>query len=274
MIKLSALQMQSVPDIKQNLATIEELLASINVNGDHIVVLPEACLYFGSKDKLQLTIAEHLGDGFMQQQLSRLAKQYGVYLVAGSIPIKVATDEKFTASSLVYSPQGLLIADYQKLHLFDVDVDDSEKQYRESIHTEAGEKTTLVQIEEALLGLTICYDLRFPELYRSLATQGANVITVASAFTEVTGAAHWLPLLQARAIENQVYIIAANQYGEHLNGRKTFGHSVIINPWGEVEVIKETGKGVITTNFDLSFTNQVRTNIPVLKHNKFSVTLK
>ena len=273
--RLSAIQLCSVPDIDKNLAVIEEILSDLtnhypNVT-EHLVVLPETCLYFGGTDKEQLNIMEVFGNGTMQTKLANLAVKYGVYLLAGTIPLQAGCEEKSTASSLLFSPQGQVLNHYQKIHLFDVDVNDNEKSYRESKYVNAGSSVCCSKLNSINLGMTVCYDLRFPELFRSLANKGANVIAVPSAFTQVTGAAHWQTLLRARAIENQVYIVASNQQGIHQNGRKTYGHSMIINPWGEIETIIEQNSGFISTEFDLDFLEKIRADIPIAKHNKFSV---
>lgn len=274
MARLTAIQLQSVPDVNVNLANIEKILLSLPKSAEHLVVLPESCLYFGGKDGKQIEFAEPLGNGFMQQQLAQLAIQNNVYLLAGTIPIQSHQENKFTASSLLFSPDGKLLNDYQKIHLFDVDVADNEKSYRESKLTQAGEKLSMSCLPSFNLGMTVCYDLRFPELFRALTIQGADVICVPSAFTQVTGKAHWQTLLQARAIENQVYIIAADQEGEHLNGRQTYGHSMIINPWGEIVALKAEGIGYVSADFDRQLINKVRADIPVSRHNQFSVKLK
>jgi len=291
MVRLTAIQLCSVPDVGENFRTIDRYLETLieesAQDDEHIVVLPECCLFFGGKDKQQLALAkesdqlayQNLFVSTLQEQLSRLAKRYQIYLVAGSIPllsntIKSATVEKFTNTCCVFSPEGDLLTQYDKIHLFDVDVQDSEKQYRESRYTQGGNEVVSTTAAGINVGLSICYDLRFPELYRSLAKLGADIITVPSAFTAVTGKAHWQALLQARAIENQVYIIAAGQQGVHENGRETWGHSMIISPWGEILACLEEGKGIISVNFSHQVIEKVRTAIPVAEHNQFESTLK
>ncbi|WP_394172762.1 carbon-nitrogen hydrolase family protein [Thalassotalea litorea] len=289
---LSALQMTSRPDIDANLAEIDRILTahpvnachklnesdSDNFNGDdtHLVVLPECCLYFGGSDQEQLQLAESLFDlspGTMQSALAQLAKKHRCYLLAGSIPTQSAQGTRFHASSLLFSPDGTLLADYQKLHLFDVRVDDNTRSYQESRYTDPGEKITCVDINGVKVGFAICYDLRFPELFRAMRQQGAEVICLPSAFTQVTGQAHWQPLLQARAIENQVYMVAAAQQGLHANGRETFGHAMVVNPWGECQIIdtREQLSGLVTTQFDKQLLQQVRASIEVNEHNRFSL---
>ena len=274
-VKLSALQLCSVPDIAQNLAQIEQLLAGLPTAQHHLVLLPECCLYFGGKERDQLVIAQDkTASAQMQQGLAELAKRYSVYLVAGSLPTSVISNtDKFANTCCVFSPRGELIDSYQKLHLFDVEVADNEKNYLESRFTQAGERVVCTPLPFAHLGLSICYDVRFPELYRQLTHLGADIITVPAAFTRVTGQAHWQALLQARAIENQVYIIAAGQEGVHANGRETWGHSMIISPWGEILAQQPTGVGSITADFDSALINKVRSSIPVASHNRFNTEL-
>ncbi|NQZ90543.1 MAG: carbon-nitrogen hydrolase family protein [Colwellia sp.] len=286
MVKLTAIQLCSVPDVGDNFRTIDRFLETLitgsSHDDEHIVVLPECCLFFGGKDQQQLALAkesdqlayQNLFVSTLQEQLSRLAKRYHVYLVAGSIPLLSTTADKFTNTCCVFSPEGDLITQYDKIHLFDVDVQDSEKQYRESRYTQCGSEIVSTTAAGINVGLSICYDLRFPELYRSLTTMGADIITVPSAFTAVTGKAHWQALLQARAIENQVYIIAAGQQGVHENGRETWGHSMIISPWGEILACLEEGVGSISVDFSQQALDKVRNAIPVAEHNQFESTLK
>ncbi len=286
MVKLTALQLCSVPDVGDNFRIIDRQLEALIEESahdeEHIVVLPECCLFFGGKDQQQLALAkesdqlayQNLFVSTLQEQLSRLAKRYQVFLVAGSIPLLSSTTDKFTNTCCVFSPEGDLLTQYDKIHLFDVNVQDSEKQYRESRYTESGSEIISTTAAGINLGLSICYDLRFPELYRSLTTLGADVITVPSAFTTVTGKAHWQALLQARAIENQVYIIAAGQQGVHENGRETWGHSMIISPWGEILACIEEGIGSISAEFSRQALEKVRKSIPVAEHNQFESRLK
>lgn len=275
MIKLSAIQLTSTPNVKENLDTIEEQLSQLKVAEQHLVVLPECCLFFGGSDRAQYDLAKQNAiNDELKVALASLARQYKVTLVAGSIPQFVNKTDKFYNSCCVFSRSGKLLTQYHKMHLFDVDVDDNEQQYRESRYTEMGTTPIVTTLDSVTLGLSICYDLRFPELYRHLTSKGAQVITVPAAFTKVTGKAHWLPLLQARAIENQVYIVAAGQWGRHTNGRETWGHSVIINPWGEVLSELKQGVGTISADFDLDALQQVRQSIPVAQHNQFITKLK
>lgn len=273
---LSVIQMRSLPDVEKNLTFIEEQLSCLSIKGENLVLLPECCLFFGGKDADQLALAKatHVENNLIKQ-LASLAKKYKITLVAGSIPLLTEQGDKFTNSCCVFSATGEQIARYDKLHLFDVAVDDNEKSYLESRYTAAGKSTAVVQINDHInLGLSICYDLRFPELFRSLASQGANIITVPSAFTKVTGEAHWQALLQSRAIENQVYIVAAGQAGQHANGRETWGHSMIISPWGEIISSMAQERGSVSATFSLEQLQKIRKSMPVEAHNQFITKLK
>jgi len=271
MVKLSAIQLNSTPDVEHNVRTIAQQLAKLtllenNEEIEHIVVLPECCLFFGANDQSQLSLAQQSkNNNELQLALSQLAKQYKVTLIGGTIPIIAEGGNKFTNTSCVFNSYGELITHYDKVHLFDVNVADSEKTYCESRYTQAGNKACIAKTPLANIGLSVCFDVRFPLLYQKLSELGADIITVPSAFTRVTGKAHWQTLLQARAIENQVYIIAAGQEGVHANGRETWGHSMIINPWGEILACLEQGEGIITSDYIPLEIKRIRTSMP-LKH--------
>ncbi|KGJ92350.1 carbon-nitrogen hydrolase family protein [Colwellia psychrerythraea] len=272
MVKLTAIQLSSAASVETNLAKIAELLTKITEDKiaattkkpQHLVVLPECCLYFGGKDSEQLSLAKKSAKtNALCQALANLAKKFKVYLVAGTIPILTPSGEKFTNSSCIFNPNGELIGQYDKIHLFDVNVNDSTNSYCESHYTQAGENIAVVNTAFANIGLSVCFDLRFPNLFQQLTTLGAEIITVPSAFTKVTGKAHWQTLLQARAIENQVYIIAAGQEGVHENGRETWGHSMIINPWGEIEKSIEIGEGYISVDYQKQAVTRIRQSMPL-----------
>lgn len=271
MVKLSAIQLNAKANVEHNLNVIAKLLTKLTCdfsddNVEHLVVLPECCLFFGANDKAQLQLAaKSQANNELQLALSNLAKQYKVTLIAGTIPVLTDKGEKFTNSSCAFSSDGELIGRYDKIHLFDVNVEDNSKNYCESRFTQAGKSPSVVTTPYARVGLTVCFDVRFPLLYQTLTTMGADIITVPSAFTRVTGKAHWQTLLQARAIENQVYIIAAGQEGIHENGRETWGHSMIISPWGEILACLEQGEGIITSDFIPQEIIRIRTSMP-LKH--------
>lgn len=269
-LKLCAIQMSSSTNVDDNIADIAQQLATLDPVKQQLVLLPECCLFFGGQDKAQLSLAQEAQESHsLKKRLAKLALKYNVYLVAGSIPVITEQQDKFTNSCIVFSPQGEELGDYDKIHLFDVVVQDSEKNYCESRYVKAGNRVSVVNVNGTNVGLTICYDLRFPELFRQLCHQGAKIITVPSAFTRVTGAAHWQTLLQARAIENQVYIIAAGQEGVHENGRETWGHSMIISPWGEILAQCDTGKGIIYADYQEQELLNVRKAMPVATHNRF-----
>lgn len=260
--------MTSSPSPQDNLKTIEQLLADIPQQRPQLVVLPEACLCFGAGDKRQRELAEPLGDGPLQQRLAELAAKHGIWLVAGTMPIVDSPDDdKFTAASLVFSPQGERVARYNKMHLFDVDVDDNTRSYRESQWTQAGTEVVTVDTEFGTLGLAVCYDVRFPELFRALRTSGADILVLPSAFTQVTGAAHWHVLTRARAIEQQCFMVAAAQVGEHANGRETYGHALVIDGWGEVMAeASDDQVQAVNAVADLQTLDSIRRNIPVAQH--------
>ncbi len=275
---LAAIQMISERDASSNLLRLRALLQELAPTPNQLVLLPENALGFADKESY-LLLAEDLGCGFYQAQLSALAKQYQCYLVCGSFPISSEEKDKVFTSTLVFSPQGRLICHYHKLHLFDALVSDNKGSYKESDTFMAGQDTVVFDWNlnpdtTVKVGIAICYDLRFPALFQTLRAQGAEMILVSAAFTKVTGEAHWQPLLQARAIENQCYIVAANQGGEHPCGRETFGHSMIISPWGEVLKQLQFGEGVIQGCFEKSLLEEVRRAMPVSSHNRFIHSLE
>lgn len=279
MARLSVIQLCSVPDVEQNLNAIHRQLTRLTQSyqdNHHLVLLPECCLYFGGEEHDQLTLAKkYQHNAYLAEKLAALAAEFSLFLVAGTIPVLKpnSTAEKFSNASCVFTPDGVQVAQYDKIHLFDVCVADKAKNYHESKYTCAGNKVVTTDLLFANLGLSVCYDLRFPALFSKLREQGADVITVPSAFTKVTGQAHWQALLQARAIENQVYIVAAGQFGEHPNGRETWGHSMIVSPWGEILAIKPTGEGFASAEFSTSMLTKIRENMPVFAHNKFTTEL-
>lgn len=268
---LSAIQLSSCADVSQNLRNIGIQLALLTKEKktyQHLVVLPECCTFFGAKDSEQLNLAKKSANNdYLSTELAKLAKKYQVILVAGSIPLLTEEGDKFTNSSCVFSSAGNKLAQYDKIHLFDVELTDNTKSYCESRFTQAGcvnqHNIAVVKTELANIGLTICFDLRFPNLFQQLAIQGADIITVPSAFTKVTGEAHWQILLQARAIENQVYIIAAGQEGRHENGRETWGHSMIISPWGEILACLPHDEGFISVEYKPDDVKNIRQSMPL-----------
>jgi nitrilase len=249
---------------------LEAQLQKLAVACPTLVVLPECFACFGAGDKALLAIAEIPGDGPIQAQLQALAKQYGVWLVAGSMPLKSQTASKFTASCLLINAQGEIVDEYQKIHLFDVQVADNTGTYMESRHTQNGEHIVVADTPFGTLGLAVCYDLRFAGLFQAMSQlKQLDVIALPAAFTYQTGLAHWHALLAARAIENQCYLVAANQTGVHANKRQTFGHSCIMSPWGETLVELSHDSGLIQSQLLSSKLIEIRQNMPVRQHNKF-----
>lgn len=271
--QLSAIQLNSQPDPEANFQQLSRYLALLPKSPQHLVVLPECFAVFGGADGLQLSYAAALGQGKLQQQCAELARRYQLYFVAGSLPTTTPDPKRFAASSLLFGPDGTLLADYQKLHLFDVKVADNTGNYAESATTLPGTKLTLSTQGSLKLGMSICYDVRFPGLMQALSAKGMNVLSVPSAFTQVTGTAHWHSLLRARAIENQCFVVAPGQTGVHANGRETFGHSLIINPWGEILADAGTAPGFISVAVDLAECQQLANKMPIKQHNRFNSEL-
>ena len=271
-VQLTALQMSSRPDPQDNLTTVAKLLERLPAARPQLVVLPEAFCCFGAGDRAQLDMAETYQDGEIQRQLASLAKAHGIYLVAGTIPI--VAGERFSAASLLFGPDGSIVNRYDKIHLFDVDVADNTKKYRESKWTKPGTEVVTAATDLGVVGMSVCYDLRFPELFRALRQAGSDIIVLPSGFTQVTGKAHWHALVRARAIEQQVFIVAPNQVGQHDNGRETYGHSIIVSPWGEILVEQEQGEGIISASVDLADVESIRKQMPVAQQNQFEVVQK
>ncbi|MFT7423642.1 MAG: putative amidohydrolase [Psychromonas sp.] len=267
-LNLSAIQMRSLSLPNDNLARLEVLLAKLAPAHGQLVLLPENALCMANKDHY-LVLSENLGKGYYQSLLSILAKRYQCYLVCGSFPIKSTIANKIFTTCLVFSPLGELISHYHKIHLFDAQVPDKKGLYKESDTFTPGQEVKLFNWEcgaySVKVGLAICYDLRFPGLFQTLRQQGADILLVPAAFTQTTGKGHWLPLLQARAIENQCYIIAANQ-----SSAETYGHSMIISPWGEVLEQLAEGEGSIHHCFEKSQIDKIRQAMPIFEHNRFT----
>ncbi len=258
----AVVQMVSGPQWEENRQQAESLLQQAVAQGAQWVLLPENFAFMGLQDADKLALAEEEGQGPIQTWLTEQAKGLGIWLLGGSIPLR-APHGRCTASLLGLDPTGRIRARYDKIHLFDVSLADGES-YCESKTIAPGLNPVTLDSPWGQWGLSICYDLRFPELYRSYA--GANFLAVPSAFTRQTGQAHWEVLLRARAIENQCFVLAANQGGRHANGRETWGHSMIIDPWGQVLAHWETGPGLALANCSLTQLQQVRTSIPALQH--------
>lgn len=267
-MNLVAIQINAGSDWQRNRDRLAELLLQLPAQRPLLVLLPENTVVFGDKQAIEHA-AEPLDDGPIQAQFSQWAKLHDIWLVVGSMPTRIVDSNRFHASSLVYNARGERVAHYHKLHLFDVDVADEQGRYRESDSFAPGDRLCVIDSPFGRLGLSICYDLRFPQLYSALRAQGADILLVPAAFTRVTGAAHWQPLLQARAIENQCYVVAAGLYGEQ-GTRQTWGHSMIIDPWGEIKCCLPKGEGLITTSIDTAQLAAIRRQMPVAPHARFS----
>ncbi|QYJ86517.1 carbon-nitrogen hydrolase family protein [Shewanella mesophila] len=269
-MQISLLQCQSGRDVDANLHFISEQLEQLDVNNrPHLVVLPECCLLFGGHESQQLAYAGTDARSELKQTLANMAAQYGVYLVAGTIPI-LADDGRVYSRSYLFDDNGSTLGHYDKLHLFDVDVADGTKSYRESDTFCPGDHICVIDTPFGKVGMAICYDLRFADLFRAMRLQGAEIIVLPAAFTRVTGQAHWLPLLQVRAIETQCFVLAAAQWGQHNQGsRETWGHSCVVGPWGDVLALMPEQCGWLTTSIDVSEIEDIRKGIPVGKHNRF-----
>ena len=249
-----------------NIAELKKALNTLPATRPLLVCLPEAFLVFSKSGHDTLSTAKHIEQ--YKRQISQLCKHHNIWLNAGTIP-EPYNNTKYYAASHLYNNQGECIATYNKIHLFDVNIDDKTGSYRESDFTQAGSDVVVVESPFGKLGLTVCYDLRFSALFNALARKGAEVILVPSAFTMVTGQAHWQPLLAARAIETQCYVVAAAQYGTHENGRQTYGHSIIISPWGNTLSNLPSGTGFISANADLEPLQKIRRDMPVQSHQRF-----
>ena len=269
MSKCAAIQMASSPNVGSNLLEAGKLIAEAAKAGAKLITLPENFALMGEHELDKVKVREQDGEGLIQDFLSETAKKHAVWLIGGSVPLVADADNKVRAACLIYNDKGERVARYDKIHLFDVSVPDTDEEYRESDSIECGQEPLVIDTPFGRLGIAICYDLRFPEFFRKMLAQGVEIVVVPSAFTAETGAAHWEVLLRARAIENLCYIIAPNQGGFHINGRKTFGHSMIIEPWGGILDCYKTGAGFVCADVDLERLETVRASFPVLNHRKF-----
>lgn len=266
MPRVAAIQMTSGPDVAANLDTAGSLLREAASRGARLAVLPENFAFMGRSEAERRSIVERLDDGPIQHAVAAAARAAGLWVVAGTAPVAVADDERPANACLVYDEQGRRVARYDKIHLFDVDIPGRDEGYRESAHAAPGQETVVVDTPAGRLGLSVCYDLRFPELYRRLAAQGAEILSVPAAFTAPTGRAHWEVLLRARAVENLCFVIAAAQSGFHPNGRETYGDSLVADYWGRVLGRRPRGSGVVVAALDREGQRRTREAFPALSH--------
>lgn len=265
----AAIQMASGPQVSANLLEAEKLIAEAAKAGAKLVALPENFAIMGMNEYDKVKVRERDGEGPIQDFLATTAKKYNVWIVGGTMPMAADADNKVRAACLIYDNHGQRIARYDKVHLFDVSVPDTAEEYRESDSVEAGDAPCVIDTPFGRIGIAVCYDLRFPEFFRPMARKGLDILIIPSAFTAKTGAAHWEVLLRARAIENLCYVIAPNQGGFHINGRQTFGHSMVVDPWGVVLDCYKTGAGFVSADIDKTRLEKMRTSFPVLEHRRF-----
>ncbi len=262
LFRVAAVQMTSTPDTTHNLHTAARLIAQAAAQGAQLIALPEYFCLMGQQDEDKVTQREADGHGVVQDFLAHTAQQEGVWLVGGTLPLVAPEANKVKNTVLVYNPQGERIARYDKIHLFNFKK--GEESYDEARTISCGGEVVTFDAPCGRVGLSVCYDLRFPELYRAMGP--VSLILVPAAFTATTGSAHWEILLRARAIENQCYVLAPAQSGHHPNGRHTHGHSMLIDPWGVVTQVLPEGEGVVVGDIDPQLLATVRTNLPALTH--------
>ena len=271
---VAAIQLSSQADVGANLDRAAALVAEAAQRGAKLVLLPENFAFLGGGEEERRALAEDLDGGEegrglpgpIARRLAELARAHGIWLLGGGMPERSGDPDRPYNTCAVFAPDGRLAARYRKIHLFDVEL--SERSYRESGSSSPGREPVTVSAAGLGVGLSICYDLRFPELYRALSAAGAEVLVVPAAFTVTTGKDHWHVLLRARAIEAQAYVIAAAQWGKHPGGRLTYGKSCIVDPWGEIIAQASEGEGVITAVVDRAYLGRVRASLPSLQHRR------
>lgn len=270
-MRIAAAQMNSSDAPGSNLELAARLIESAARQAASLVVLPENFSVMPASEKDRQAFAEPAGDGRVQQFLGEQAREHGLWVIGGTAPIRAQDGARIKAACLVFDDTGRAVARYDKMHLFDVEVGEGES-YRESDAFEPGgtddDNVVCVDTPVGRVGLSVCYDLRFPELYRRLVDLGAQILSVPSAFTATTGQAHWEPLLRARAIENQCYVVAPGQWGDHPSGRRTHGHTLIVDPWGRIQARLEAGDDVVVADVDLERLADIRRRFPSLANRR------
>ncbi|SFI66192.1 carbon-nitrogen hydrolase family protein [Nitrosomonas sp. Nm34] len=261
-LRVAAIQMASGPSVAANLEEALRLIELAVSQEAKLVALPEYFCIMGLRDTDKLSVREQPGEGMVQSFLSETAKRFGIWLVGGSVPLESSVPDKIYNSCLVYDHEGRQVARYDKIHLFGLEL--GEERFAEEKTIKAGDKVVAIDSPFGRIGLSICYDLRFPELYRLMGK--VDIILAPSAFTAITGKAHWETLIRARAIENQAYVIAPAQGGFHVNGRETNGDSMIVDPWGVVIDRLARGPGVVVATLDRAYQSSVRASLPALEH--------
>ncbi len=268
MTKVAAVQMASGPNVTANLYEAERLITKATEADARLVVLPENFAIMGMQETDKVAVREPEGRGPIQAFLAEQARRHGVWLVGGTIPLEASVPGKVRAACLVYDSSGERVARYDKMHLFDVRITESAESYTESRTIEPGDGLTVIDTPFGRLGLAVCYDLRFPELFRGLFARGMEILALPAAFTAITGRAHWEVLVRARAIENFCYVVASAQGGYHFNGRETHGDSMIVEPWGGVLDRLPRGSGVVLGEVNLERVRDIRRNFPVAEHRR------
>lgn len=277
MNRVATIQLTSSQHVSENLPLVAELIATAAAEGAKMVFLPENFAALANQNVLQIALRESSAEGPIRSFLAAQARSNKIWLVAGTVPVSTRPDglsvpaDRVRAASLVYDESGVEVARYDKIHMFDVTVHDNQKNYMESQAFEAGTELVVIDTPVGRLGLSVCYDIRFPEMYRALLHKGAQIISLPSAFTRITGEAHWQILTRSRAIENACYIVAACQWGNHDSGRQTWGESIIVDPWGKVLNIQSDGSGVGLAEIDLALLASIRSDIPVAAQCRFDV---
>jgi len=269
--KVAAIQMTSSHIVADNLAVAGDLLREAKDLGCDIACLPENFSFIGLRDADKLQVAEADGDGAVQSFLSDTARELKMWILGGTIVLRGDSDSRVANASLLIDADGKRVARYDKIHLFDVTIPGREEQYRESTHVTAGREPIIADTPVGKLGLSVCYDMRFPELYRELVSQGAEWLVMPAAFTVPTGRAHWEILLRARAIENLCYVVAPAQTGTHTSGRETYGDSLIVDYWGQVLSRLARGTGVISASIDLAKEAETRARFPALNNRQLGM---
>ncbi|MBJ9590742.1 MULTISPECIES: carbon-nitrogen hydrolase family protein [Burkholderia] len=260
--RVAALQMVSTPDVTRNLAEAGRLIAEAAGEGAQLVLLPEYFCFMGHRDTDKLALAEPYRDGPIQRFLADAARRHGIWVIGGTLPLKAPEPDRVLNTTLVFDPSGSEAARYDKIHLFNFEKGD--ESFDEARTIRAGDTVVAFDAPFGRVGLSVCYDLRFPELYRRMGD--CALIVVPSAFTYTTGRAHWETLLRARAVENQCYVLAAAQGGKHENGRRTWGHSMLIDPWGEIVAVSDVGASVVPGTIDPQRIAEVRQSLPAWRH--------
>ncbi len=267
-LNIASIQMVSCANFDKNLNCAETLIRRAALSGAQMVVLPEYFAFMGLNERAKFDLVEKPGKGVIQSMMSKLADELSLWIVAGSHPVESGELERPFGRCYVFDDKGQIASYYDKIHLFDVKIDDNKGVYSESKYTKSGEKLVAFNTPWGKVGLAICYDIRFPELFRLLSEKGCQLLVLPAAFTHNTGQLHWLTLIKARAIENLCYFVASAQGGIHENGRHTWGHSCIVSPWGKLLSQIEKGEGVISHTLDFSKLSQLRKEFPVLAHKK------